>query len=213
MHWASTEEKQCHQHTDQTVAGGVQTTDFWFECDFYMKSSHIPACLLSVGYILGSLNSRINGKMGSMNREEQHHPVLGFLGVLGWYNIIDMGHVVDTVISHPISTLGLEDLLPRLLGVLLAERPQLSSLYRICFCWEVTQPRSHSNNNWSTWDIKKIAGLLSLTQANSEGSLQLYSFLESWLSLHFGCTGPRFLLLSSSDFSFLLSQILNLSNS
>ena len=24
-----------------------------------------------------------------------------FLGVLGWYNIIDMGHVVDTVISHP----------------------------------------------------------------------------------------------------------------
>lgn len=74
-----------------------------------------------------------------------------FLGVFGWYNVIDMGHVVDSVIS----TLGLEDLLPRLLGVPLAERPQLSSLYRICFCWEETQPRSDSNNDWSTWDIKK----------------------------------------------------------
>lgn len=58
-------------------------------------------------------------------------------------------------LATQISTVGLEDLLPRLLGVLLAERPQMSSVYRICFCWEVTQPRSHSNNDWSTWDIKK----------------------------------------------------------
>lgn len=75
--------KKCHRHTDQTVAGDVQTTDFLVECDFYIKSSHIPACLLRGGYILGSLNSRINGKMGSMNREEQYHPVLGVSGDIG----------------------------------------------------------------------------------------------------------------------------------
>ena len=94
MHWESTEEKQCHRHMSRQQISNLNVTFIW------SLLTSLP--LFSVEDISWGLWIAESMERGGIWIERKSTILCwGFLGVLGWYNIIDMGHVVDTVTSHP----------------------------------------------------------------------------------------------------------------
>lgn len=123
----------------------------------------------------------------------------GPAGVLGWYSINDMGHVLDTVIRPPAFHFRIEGFTPPV-----AKNTVISVVipYRVCFCWEATHSRSHSNfwgglypminihGIWKCWpyllnsgQLQRLTAALQLPKELAGASIEIALMLNSFWSV------------------------------